>query len=196
VPPAPAPPGIAAAPERVARPSVATIAVTGPTGTFGHCKNCHPGAIAGRWTREQVIAAMRAWRNRYGRPPSSYDWSRTHATRRRGEAATRRRGEAATRLAEDDWPAPGTVSDLFGTWAAARRGTRPMSAPNPAANAAATTTAVRRARRRHASFFIDKLGAECGDLQRPLRELTVNATAAIAAYGNGATGAAGASGPS
>jgi nucleoside-diphosphate-sugar epimerase len=36
VPPAPPPPGIAAAPERVARPSMATIAVTGPTGTFGH----------------------------------------------------------------------------------------------------------------------------------------------------------------
>ena len=89
-----------------------TQARSGKGDAYEYCKNCHPGAIAGRWTREQVIAAMRAWRDRYGRPPSSYDWSRTHATRRRGEAAAR--------LADGDWPAPGTVSGLFGTWAAAR----------------------------------------------------------------------------
>jgi hypothetical protein len=54
---------------------------------------------------------MRAWRDLYGRLPSSYDWSRTHA-RRRG-------AEALARLANGDWPAPGTVTDLYGTWAAA-----------------------------------------------------------------------------
>ena len=45
-------------------------------------------------------------------PPSSTDWSRTHA-RRRG-------GEALKRLRDRDWPAPSTVIDLYGTWAAAR----------------------------------------------------------------------------
>ena len=42
------------------------------------------------------------WRARYGRLPSSYDWSRTHA-RRRG-------GEALERLAEGDWPPASVVS--------------------------------------------------------------------------------------
>jgi hypothetical protein len=54
---------------------------------------------------------MRAWRARYGAAPSSYDWSRTHA-RRRG-------GEALKRLHAGDWPAPSTVIDLYGSWAAA-----------------------------------------------------------------------------
>ena len=79
---------------------------------YAYCKACHPGAIAPRWTRESVRAAMRAWHDRYGKPPSSYDWSLTHA-RRRGD-------EALARLAKGDWPAPGTVTDLYETWAAAR----------------------------------------------------------------------------
>jgi hypothetical protein len=56
---------------------------------YAYCKRCHPGAIERRWTRELVVSAMLAWRERYGRWPSSYDWSRTHA-RRRGEQALRR----------------------------------------------------------------------------------------------------------
>jgi hypothetical protein len=75
-------------------------------------QGCHPGAIAPQWTRERVREAMRAWRDRYGEPPSSYDWSRTHA-RRRG-------GQALERLAEGDWPSLATVTDLHETWAAAR----------------------------------------------------------------------------
>jgi len=55
---------------------------------------------------------MREWRERYGRLPSSYDWSRTHA-RRRG-------GEALKCLAGDGWPSASVVSDTFGSWAAAR----------------------------------------------------------------------------
>ena len=52
---------------------------------YAYCKRCHPGAIQRRWARELVISAMRNWRDRYGRWPSSYDWSRTQA-RRLGEA--------------------------------------------------------------------------------------------------------------
>jgi hypothetical protein len=55
---------------------------------------------------------MLKWRRRYGRLPTSYDWSRTHA-RRRG-------GEAPERLARGEWPAASVISNLFGTWAAAR----------------------------------------------------------------------------
>ena len=78
---------------------------------YAYCKRCHPGVIAREWTWERVRAAMRAWRARYGVAPSSYDWSRTHA-RRRG-------GEALTRVQAGEWPAPSTVSDLYGSWAAA-----------------------------------------------------------------------------
>ena len=56
---------------------------------------------------------MLAWRERYGRLPSSYDWSRTHA-RRRG-------GEALARLGTANWPSASVVSDVFGSWEEARR---------------------------------------------------------------------------
>lgn len=79
---------------------------------YAYCKACHPGAIRSRWTREAVLAAMQEWRARYGRLPTSYDWSRTHALRRGGEALKR--------LAEREWPAASVVTDVFGTWAAAR----------------------------------------------------------------------------
>ena len=79
---------------------------------YAYCKRCHPGAIAAQWTRERVREAIRAWQARYGAAPSSYDWSRTHA-RRRG-------GEALTRLQAAEWPAPSTVTDLYGSWEAAR----------------------------------------------------------------------------
>jgi hypothetical protein len=59
-----------------------------------------------------LLAAMGEWCDRYGRLPSSYDWSRTHA-RRRG-------GEALSRLAGEGWPSASVVTDLFGSWAAAR----------------------------------------------------------------------------
>jgi hypothetical protein len=78
---------------------------------YAYCKSCHPGAIAPQWTCERMRAAMRAWRDRYGTRPSSYDWSRTHASRRGGQALER--------LAEGDWPSPATVTDLYGTWSAA-----------------------------------------------------------------------------
>jgi hypothetical protein len=79
---------------------------------YAYCKACHPGAIGRRWTRELVLEAMREWRDRYGRLPSSYDWSRAHA-RRRG-------GEALVRLAENEWPSASVVTGVFGGWAAAR----------------------------------------------------------------------------
>jgi hypothetical protein len=79
---------------------------------YAYCKACHPGAIERRWTRQRVLDAMWVWQARHGRLPSSYDWSRTHA-RRRG-------GEALARLAEGDWPSTSVVTRTYGTWAAAR----------------------------------------------------------------------------
>jgi hypothetical protein len=80
--------------------------------TYAYCKRCHPGASQRRWTRERVVDAMLDWCRRYGRLPSSYDWSRAHA-RQRG-------GEALERLTAGEWPAASVVTRLFGTWAAAR----------------------------------------------------------------------------
>jgi hypothetical protein len=79
---------------------------------YAYCKRCHPGAIEHRWTGERVFEAMLDWREQYGRLPSSYDWSRTHA-RARG-------GEAERRLAAGHWPSSSVVSTLFETWSAAR----------------------------------------------------------------------------
>jgi hypothetical protein len=88
-----------------------TSARNGRGDAYGYCKRCHPRAIARQWTRERVREAMRAWHARYGSPPTSYDWSSTHA-RRRG-------GDALKRLQAGEWPAPSTVIDLYGSWAAA-----------------------------------------------------------------------------
>ena len=79
---------------------------------YAYCKACHPGAIEPRWSRQLVLAAMREWRARYGRLPSSYDWSRTHA-QRRGR-------EALERLSDRRWPSASVVTKLHGSWAAAR----------------------------------------------------------------------------
>ncbi len=76
-----------------------------------YCRRCRPGAATPKWTRARVRDAMRRWAELYGRAPSSYDWSRTHA-RRHGAHAMRR-------LEDGDWPAPATVGSLYGTWAAA-----------------------------------------------------------------------------
>ena len=74
-------------------------------------KACHPGAIEHAGPGSACSTPMPEWRRRYGRLPSSYDWSRTHARRARGEALKR--------LAEGDWPAASVVSRVFGAWAAA-----------------------------------------------------------------------------
>jgi hypothetical protein len=81
---------------------------------YAYCKVCHPGAIERRWTRERVLDAMAEWRDRYGRLPSSYDWSATHARRRAGEALRR--------LKEGEWPPASVVTDVPGSWGEARAG--------------------------------------------------------------------------
>ena len=47
-----------------------------------YCRHCHRGAATRKRTRSRVRDAMRAWAELYGRAPSSFDWSRTHARRR------------------------------------------------------------------------------------------------------------------
>ena len=89
-----------------------TSARNGKGDAYAYCKRCHPGAIAREWTRERVREAMRAWHARYGSPPTSYDWSTSHASRRGPDALGR--------LQDAEWPPASTVSELYGSWAAAR----------------------------------------------------------------------------
>ncbi|MDQ6819149.1 MAG: hypothetical protein M3076_02230 [Actinomycetota bacterium] len=79
---------------------------------YAYCKACHPGAIERRWSRARVLGAMRSWEAEYGRLPTSYDWSRTQA-RRRG-------GEALRRLNPGCWPSASVVTAVWGSWSAAR----------------------------------------------------------------------------
>jgi len=79
---------------------------------YRYCKRCRPGAIERKLTREMVLTAMLAWLTRYGRLPSSYDWSRAH-TQKRG-------GIALKRLNDGDSPSASVVGNVFGSWQAAR----------------------------------------------------------------------------
>ena len=54
---------------------------------------------------------MRAWRARYGSPPTSYDWS--HLTREQAGP------DALDRLKDAEWPPASTVTEVYGSWAAA-----------------------------------------------------------------------------
>jgi hypothetical protein len=40
---------------------------------YAYCKACRPGAIERKRTKARILAAMHAWRWRYGSLPSSYD---------------------------------------------------------------------------------------------------------------------------
>ena len=98
---------------RATRGCAAAAPTSGRGDAYRYCKRCHLGAIRRKWTRELVLAAMREWRELYGRLPSSYDWSRTQrppARRRCAQAAER------ARVA----PGASVVGQLFGSWQEAR----------------------------------------------------------------------------
>ncbi|MBV9197645.1 MAG: hypothetical protein JO168_26215 [Solirubrobacterales bacterium] len=67
----------------------------------------------------RVREAIRAWYARYGTPPSSYDRSVSHASPRGGEALAR--------LQDGAWPAASTVSEVYGSWPAARKDAFPAA---------------------------------------------------------------------
>ena len=89
-----------------------TSARGGKGDAYRHCKQCHPGAIAQEWTRDRVRETMRAWQQRYGSPPTSYDWSISHESRREPDALAL--------LQDAEWPPASTVSEVYGSWTAAR----------------------------------------------------------------------------
>jgi hypothetical protein len=86
---------------------------------FALCALC-AAAERASWTRADVLAAYLRWQTSFGRPPTSTDWSHTHA-RRRG-------GTALERFRSGRWPTPTVVARLFGGWPALRNAVRGSSA--------------------------------------------------------------------
>jgi HNH endonuclease len=77
----------------------------GPAVTTDRCPRCAARrASQPRWTREQVIRAVRAWVREESRAPTSGDWTPTND-------ATRKWGREYPR-----WPSYMTVSTWFGSW--------------------------------------------------------------------------------
>ena len=76
------------------------------------------GAIEEPWEKAHR-EAMRAWHARYRSQPTSYNWSISHASRRGGDALAR--------LQDAEWPPASTVSEVYGSWAAARADAFPVS---------------------------------------------------------------------
>src|SRR5437763_72138 len=113
---------------------------------YAYCKHCHPGAIERRWTREAVLAAMRKWRDRYGRLPSSYEWSRTRGSSRatwacRSTTCTRTRPSwARCALAPGQRHASASTSTALGRHSRAGQGGRTADA----GGSRGTTTETRR----------------------------------------------------
>ena len=66
-----------------------------------------PAPAASRFTRDEIISAIRRWQEQYGEPPTVFDWDPTWA-RRRGEDWRAERFEAG------EWPTVAIVRRQFG----------------------------------------------------------------------------------
>lgn len=73
------------------------------------------------WTREEVLAALREWVERYGEVPAATDFHPGDCMRSARISAARSAAwvARAERSNEGVWPWPRTVQRLFGSWAAA-----------------------------------------------------------------------------
>jgi len=87
---------------------------------------CDERAVAanGRFTRDEIIAAIRRWHERYGSAPKSIDWDPSTA-RRRGQSWRSERFERS------EWPSLAMVRRQFGTMSNALHaaGLRPRPQP-------------------------------------------------------------------
>jgi len=76
-------------------------------------------------TCERVLEAMREWRSRFRKRPSSCDWPRTHA---------RPGGEALQRLNERSWPSASEATSVSGAGPAARTAAGDAAGSGPQAS--------------------------------------------------------------
>jgi len=83
-----------------------------------------PAPAVSRFTREEIVAAIRRWNDLHGEPPKVVDWDPTWA-RRRGELWRAARYEAGT------WPTAAIVRRQFGNMSKAlfAAGLRPRRGP-------------------------------------------------------------------
>jgi hypothetical protein len=83
-----------------------------------------PAPANGRFSRDQIIAAIIRWNSRYGEPPKSIDWDPSRA-RRKGQTWR------AERFDGDHWPTLAIVRRQFGTMSDALHaaGLRPRPRP-------------------------------------------------------------------
>ena len=83
-----------------------------------------PAPAQSRYSREQIVAAVREWVERYGEPPTVFDWDPSWA-RRRGQAWRAERFQAGS------WPTISIVRRQFGNMSKAlyAAGVRPRSGP-------------------------------------------------------------------
>jgi hypothetical protein len=83
-----------------------------------------PLEAKGRFSRQEIVAAIHRWNERYGEPPKTIDWDPSTA---------RRRGQhwRAERFADDVWPTLAIVRRQFGTMSDALHtaGLRPRPRP-------------------------------------------------------------------
>jgi hypothetical protein len=96
----------------------------GPGKAPRFCKRCHGPAHA-RWTSEAIIAAIQAWTERFGAPPTATEWNptaaRNYVAAFPNRPSAERLSECARIVVEEDWPRSNTVRLRFGTWSAAIR---------------------------------------------------------------------------
>jgi hypothetical protein len=86
-----------------------------------------PAPAESRFTRDQIVIAIKRWHDQYGEPPKVFDWDPSWA-RRRGEAWRAERFEAG------DWPSVAIVRRQFGNMSKAlfAAGVRPRRGPTRA----------------------------------------------------------------
>lgn len=77
------------------------------------CASCNRAAQV-VWTREAIIAAMRAWAAEYGEPPACADWNQWAA--RHGFHDEQRAERHKQGNAEGKWPWFDAVVKNFGSW--------------------------------------------------------------------------------
>lgn len=86
-----------------------------PEPRCGTCSARRVGHANKVWTRDGILAAIRAWADEYGEPPAQTDWNPHHARRILHDDARARRFEDAN----GRWPTFKTPIREFGSWNAA-----------------------------------------------------------------------------
>lgn len=84
-------------------PQIAHLLNVTPAVVHGDVRRLRARGIdlqARQWTRDTIVAAIRAWHDQHGRPPRSMEWKRRRAP------------------SEIDRPTANTVISVFGTWRA------------------------------------------------------------------------------